>query len=252
MTNPGWYPREPRIRWDYAGINDLLLWGTRCGMSDLCLRSALPAWMRLNGTWRMVTQRAITTDELLSALERLTRNNSVRESGKVDFARMEQLLGRSTDVIQRDLQEQGLIYLNPATELWEIRDKYLTGNVRAKLRQARDAASSDPRFLPNVEALTEALPPDIEAVDIGVKFGSAWLPPSVISDFIEHLHGGKGSQQVDYLPTLGRWSVRVYLYDVALNTTVWGIPEYPAEKIIEALLMNKPIKVEKETGQRDE
>lgn len=61
MTNPGWYPREPRIRWDYAGINDLLLWGTRCGMSDLCLRSALPAWMRLNGTWRMVTQRAITT-----------------------------------------------------------------------------------------------------------------------------------------------------------------------------------------------
>ena len=177
---------------------------------------------------------------------------ALRESGKVDFARMEQLLGRSTDVIQRDLQEQGLIFLNPATELWEIRDKYLTGNVRAKLRQARDAASSDPRFLPNVEALTEALPPDIEAVDIGVKFGSAWLPPSVISDFIEHLHGGKGSQQVDYLPTLGRWSVRVYLYDVALNTTVWGIPEYPAEKIIEALLMNKPIKVEKETGQRDE
>ena len=177
---------------------------------------------------------------------------ALRESGKVDFARMEQLLGRSTDVIQRDLQEQGLIFLNPATELWEIRDKYLTGNVRAKLHQARDAASSDPRFLPNVEALTEALPPDIEAVDIGVKFGSAWLPPSVISDFIEHLHGGKGSQQVDYLPTLGRWSVRVYLYDVALNTTVWGIPEYPAEKIIEALLMNKPIKVEKETGQRDE
>ena len=46
MTNPGWYPREPRIRWDYAGINDLLLWGTRCGMSDLCLRSALPGWAR--------------------------------------------------------------------------------------------------------------------------------------------------------------------------------------------------------------
>lgn len=109
----------------------------------------------------------------------------LRESGKVDFARMEQLLGRSTDVIQRDLQEQGLIFLNLATELWEIRDKYLTGNVRSKRRQARDAASSDPRFLPNVEALTEALLPDIEAVDIGINFGSARLPPSVISDFIE-------------------------------------------------------------------
>ena len=39
-------------------------------MSDLNLRSGLPAWMRLNGLWRKVTQRAITTDELLAAILR--------------------------------------------------------------------------------------------------------------------------------------------------------------------------------------
>ena len=57
-------------------------------MSDLCLRSGLPAWMRLNGIWRLVTQRAITTDELLAALERLTKNNSVAaliKSGQSDY-----------------------------------------------------------------------------------------------------------------------------------------------------------------------
>lgn len=69
------YPAEPRIRWDYSQINDLLIWAMHNGMSDLCLRSGLPAWMRLNGAWRQVTQRPITTDELLAALERLTRNN---------------------------------------------------------------------------------------------------------------------------------------------------------------------------------
>jgi defect in organelle trafficking protein DotB len=82
------YPREPRIRWDYAAINELLLWATHCGMSDLCLRSGLPAWMRLNGLWQKVTQRAITTDELLAALERLTKNNSVAaliKSGQSDY-----------------------------------------------------------------------------------------------------------------------------------------------------------------------
>lgn len=82
------YPHEPRIRWDYATINELLLWGTHCGMSDLCLRSGLPAWMRLHGIWRRVTQRPITTDELLSALERLTKNNSVAaliKSGQSDY-----------------------------------------------------------------------------------------------------------------------------------------------------------------------
>lgn len=82
------YPAEPRIRWDYSQINDLLLWATHSGMSDLCLRSGLPAWMRLNGAWRQVTQRPITTDELLAALERLTRNNSVSaqiKSGQSDY-----------------------------------------------------------------------------------------------------------------------------------------------------------------------
>ena len=88
MTDMGLYPKDPRIRWDYAAINELLLWATHCGMSDLCLRSGLPAWMRLNGLWRLVTQRAITTDELLAALERLTKNNSVAaliKSGQSDY-----------------------------------------------------------------------------------------------------------------------------------------------------------------------
>ena len=67
------YPAEPRIRWDYSQLNELLLWATHSGMSDLCLRSGLPAWMRLNGSWRQITQRPITTDELLTALERLTK-----------------------------------------------------------------------------------------------------------------------------------------------------------------------------------
>ena len=61
------YPAEPRIRWDYLQINELLLWATHSGMSDLCLRSGLPAWMRLNGAWRQVTQRPITTSRKRAA-----------------------------------------------------------------------------------------------------------------------------------------------------------------------------------------
>lgn len=82
------YPDEPRIRWDHADINALLLWATNCGMSDLCLRSGIPAWMRLNGVWRQVTKRPITADELLGSLERLTKNNSVAaqiRSGQSDY-----------------------------------------------------------------------------------------------------------------------------------------------------------------------
>lgn len=71
------YPKEPKIRWEHSDINELLLWGTTLGMSDLCLRSGLPAWIRLNGVWQAITKRPITADELFSSLERLTKNNSV-------------------------------------------------------------------------------------------------------------------------------------------------------------------------------
>lgn len=177
---------------------------------------------------------------------------TLRETGKIDSSRMEQLLRRPADSTQKELQEQGLIFLNPINEEWEIRDKYLTGNVRAKLHQAREAAQMDTRFAPNVEALSAAMPPDIEAVDIGIKFGSTWVPAQVLSDFTEHLHGGKGHQVINYFPTLGRWEASVSIWDSSLSTSVWGIPEYPADKIIESLLANKPIKVEKESGQHDD
>lgn len=177
---------------------------------------------------------------------------ALRENGRVNFSRMAQLLRRPAEDIQAELRDQGQIFLNPATEEWEIRDRYLTGNVRGKLHRAQAAAESDPRFAPNVEALAAAMPPDIEAVDIGIKFGSAWVPTQVISDFVEHLHGGKGTQEINYLPTLGRWLAKVSIWDMAINDSVWGIPEYPAEKILESLLINRPIKVEKDSGQHDE
>jgi defect-in-organelle-trafficking protein DotB len=88
MEEIGLYPDEPRLRWDHADINALLLWATHCGMSDLLLRSGSPAWMRLHGQWRAVTSRVITADELLAALERLTRNNSLAAmltSGQRDY-----------------------------------------------------------------------------------------------------------------------------------------------------------------------
>lgn len=178
---------------------------------------------------------------------------SLRESGKVDFARMTGLLHRPAETIQKELQDEGLIFRNPTSEDWEIRDKYLTGNVREKHRAALAAAAENPQYHANVEALAAAIPPDIEAVDIGVKFGSTWVPGNVFSDFIEErIHGGRGYQTINYVPILGRWEAKVSVYDHAVNTEVWGIPEYPAAKILESLLTNRPIKVEKESGQYDD
>lgn len=85
---PGLYPTAPRIRWEHTDLNDLLLWGSHSGMSDLILRSSDRAWMRVYGIWRAVTDRSISADELLAGLERMTRNNSIAallKSGQKDY-----------------------------------------------------------------------------------------------------------------------------------------------------------------------
>ena len=63
---------------------------------------------------QVVEQAETIRDALLIAL---------RESGRVDFSRMEQLMRRPADAIQTELREQGQIFLNPATEEWKIRDR---------------------------------------------------------------------------------------------------------------------------------
>ena len=88
LPTENYYPYEPEFRWDHNEINDLLLWGTHSGMSDMLLRSGDPAWMRLDGVWRPVTEHPITADELFAALEIFTNNNSVAatlQSGASDY-----------------------------------------------------------------------------------------------------------------------------------------------------------------------
>lgn len=177
----------------------------------------------------------------------------LRETGKVNFSRIGELVSMAPDDAQKELQQHGLAFLNPATNEWEIKDKYLTGNVREKLRTATEASKDNPQFIINVAALQAAMPPEIEAIDIGVQFGATWIPDDVMNIFFEEvIHNGSGDQRVKYMPALGKWNAKISIYDTTLNTSVWGIPEYPASRLIESLLKGTPIKVEKESGQRDE
>lgn len=178
---------------------------------------------------------------------------SLRETGKIAFHRMAELVGKTQEEIRLELERADLIFLNPANSQWEIKDHYLTGDVRGKLALAQEAALSDGRFQRNVNALAKVQPPDIEAVDIGVQFGATWIPKEDMSAFFDEvIHGGNGKQHVVYLPVLGKWDIGIQINDYTRNTSTWGIPEYPAERLIQSMLRNTPIKVEKDTGEKDQ
>ena len=99
-----------------------------------------------------------------------------------------QLTGKSEEEIFADLN--GVIFLNPnydennkGVPKYLPADEYLSGNVRRKLRQAREIAENDDRFAVNVDALEKVQPVDLKATEIEVHLGVTWLPIEIINKF---------------------------------------------------------------------
>ena len=84
---------------------------------------------------------------------------ALNETGRVDLAHMETLFSSPPEEFLPELK--GLVYRNPQTEQWETDDQYLSGEVRAKLENARAAAASTRAYQENVSALEAVQPADL-------------------------------------------------------------------------------------------
>lgn len=193
----------------------------------------------------MLPQRTITS--VGNAKEAMVV--SLNEYGRIDLPFMLRLSNMKEEALLKELD--GLIYLNPKTMGWESADQYLTGNVKLKLKEAESASANDSRFAANVEALRGVQPADIDPVDIGVQLGSTWVPAPVVHDFVGHLLGNDVYRSISYQPTLGKWITSIGRGDETTATVTWGTADYPAHKLIEAILVRRPIEVKEEVG-RDE
>jgi N12 class adenine-specific DNA methylase len=101
---------------------------------------------------------------------------SLNETGQISWPRMESLTGHSASELQDELGS--LVYRNPEGGAWETADRYLSGNVRAKLAVAQASEQIDPAYHRNAEALRAVQPKDLEPGDIEARLGSSWIPPS--------------------------------------------------------------------------
>ncbi|HRZ54216.1 MAG TPA: DEAD/DEAH box helicase family protein [Candidatus Paceibacterota bacterium] len=160
---------------------------------------------------------------------------TLNERGAVDLDYLAGLLHRPAAEFLPDLQ--GAIFLNPQTRRWETEDEYLSGNVRAKLAIAEAAALADLQFQPNVEALRQVQPADLNATEIDARLGSTWIPAEDIQRFAGDLLGEEGIS-VSHAPQLGLWVARGgygVRFSVA-NTTEWGTDRRSALELIEDAL----------------
>lgn len=153
----------------------------------------------------------------------------LNKRGRLDIDEVAQTAGVSESEAIEQLGEQ--IFRLPGTDnQWVIRDEYLAGNVRRKLRQARAAAERDPSLQRNVDALQAAQPAPLPPSEISANLGMPWLPPEVIEQFgTESL--GLSSLQVRYTPVLAQWDVDGDTSSAAALTT-WGTQDRAAPYLL--------------------
>ncbi len=162
---------------------------------------------------------------------------SLNETGQINWPRMEALTGKAAYDLQDELGS--LAYRNPEGGAWEPADRYLSGNVRAKLVVAEASARLDPAYQRNVEALLAVQPPDLEPGEIEARLGSSWIPRSDIRDFVaELLDVAPVNVKVGHAESIATWTLELDYaakYTVS-NTTTHGTARFRASDLVEQSL----------------
>jgi len=162
---------------------------------------------------------------------------SLNETGEINWPRMEQVTGRASRPLQQELGS--LIYRNPEGGNWETADCYLSGNVRAKLSVARDAAELNPSYIRNIAALEAVQPADLQPGDIEARLGSSWIPTTDIRDFVAELLDIQHSDVcIAHADAIATWTVQIdYGARASVsNTTTYGTQRFHASSLIEDAL----------------
>ena len=143
-------------------------------------------------------------DEVTSVdtpLETLTA--SLNKYGEVNLEYMSSLVDMDEDTLTQSLE--GYIYYNPLVENYEIKDRFIAGNVVAKAEAVKawiDREEERIKGFPgydgiepfiamskdSLKALEEARPCRIEFDELDFNFGERWIPTGIYSAYMSHLY----------------------------------------------------------------
>lgn len=177
---------------------------------------------------------------------------SINTTGGVDASLIANLLGKNEAEVTRELIDNRLAFKRRDGSL-EAPSTYLSGNVRAKLREAEALAPIDKDFENNVEELQRIIPKDISFSDIYVTPGTPWIPTDVYADFIAEMLGGRNNPNAYYGPDVevgrsvtGEYKITINnsrLKSRFQNTQQWGTKRRTFIDLIDAIMGSRSVTV---------
>lgn len=177
---------------------------------------------------------------------------SINTTGGVDADLIAKLTERTVDDVTRELIDSRSAF-KTRDGMLESPEVYLSGNVRAKLREAEALAKFDPDYNNNVEELKKVIPEDIPFNDIYVTPGSPWIPNEVYADFIAEMLGGRNNPDSYRGPdvTVGRTNTgefKISINDPRLKSRYQNTQQYGTNRrtfidIISAMMSSTSLTV---------
>jgi len=174
----------------------------------------------------------------------------MQEKAKVDISYMQKLCGLDIDKMLEELE--GEIFRVPEygnPNYWVTADEYLSGNVREKLKVAKQFAFEDSSYQKNVEYLKKVIPKDIPPTEISIRIGATWIPEDIITNFILDLIDAsfyaKRDLKAHYSDVTGEWNIENKSCDrntIAVTST-YGTNRANAYKLIEDALNLRDTKI---------
>ena len=134
---------------------------------------------------------------------------SMLKNGRIDVPYIAGQLGMSETEVKHEIIESGLGFEDPATRQMEVSYKYLSGNVREKLKQA-EANNENGEYTGNIKALQEVVPMNIPAHLIDFTLGSSWLDPKLYDAYVKE----RTDIDVHFTAAGGTWFMNAPTYGV--------------------------------------
>lgn len=170
---------------------------------------------------------------------------SIFKFGRIDIPYISGHLAKTETDIKNEILKSGYGFENPVTREIEVSFRYLSGNVREKLRQA-EVNNEDGVYDRNIKALQEVLPMDIPAHLIDFTLGSSWIDPKLYDEYTLDRTG----IEVQFTSAGGTWFMKAPTYglNVEKNRSMGVVSEMLRKTIfghtlIEAAIQNKSITV---------
>ena len=225
----------------------------------LCALEVLDQDGKLERKADLFTKRTIRPQRQVTSVDTPSEALAVSlgERGRVDLAFMAELLGTPGEYTRITRELSGIIFCDPLEARednpaagWHTADDYLSGNVREKLRQAKQAAQQNPAYAINVKALTAAQPRDLDASEIEARLGATWIEPEDIQKFMVETFDTpyymRRAIQVQYSAVSAEWRITGKSMpsqnDVAAYMT-YGTDRANAYRILEESLNLKDIRI---------